>query len=113
MSAFVCSDLHISIIASAIASDLNLPDQTVADYLKAINIESVNYRYTEQTRKSKCKLQNPVIQYNQNDIANLIDSYIYQACEKDTIQFHAISALLNQWKKDNNANPELSSVWSI
>jgi hypothetical protein len=113
MSAFLCSDLHISIIAGAIAADLDLSEQETADYLKSINIESVNYRYKEKTRKTRCKLQSPKTNYSLHDIAKLMDSYLYQACEKDGIQYRSIQSLIRFWQKINNTNSELSSVWCV
>jgi hypothetical protein len=113
MSAFVCSDLHISIIAMAIATELELPEQDTADYLKALNIESVNHRYNEKTRKTKCKLSYPAIKYNCHDIAKLMDCFVYQSSEKQSIEFHAIDALMERWKEGNKANPDFSSVWTV
>ena len=113
MSAFICSDLHITIIAKAIADDMELNEQETANYLKSLNIDSVNYRYKEKTRKTRCKLQSPKINYSLHDIAKLMHSYLYQACENYTIQYKAVDCLIQIWIKENQANPELSSVWCV
>lgn len=52
MSAFILSDRHISTIAIYINSLNDLIDtQELANKLKSINIDSVDYRYDEKTRK--------------------------------------------------------------
>ena len=46
MSAFICTDRHIATIATAYAALVpSINAQALADELKAINIESVNFRY--------------------------------------------------------------------
>lgn len=113
MSAFICSDMHISIIANEVSDYFRLDFQELANKLKSINIDSVNYRYGENTRKSKCKQLLGDKEYTKDDIAKLIDSFNYQACEKLTPDFKAYSIMLECWIKENNANPDNGKYWSI
>jgi hypothetical protein len=73
MSAFICSDKHISTIAlNAIDFDRYkefknpvtgkpFTVQELADELKRLNINSVNYRYDESVPVSSCDLQEAVL----------------------------------------------------
>jgi hypothetical protein len=110
MSAFICSDLHFSVIAQA----FNFGNvQEMADALKRVNIESVNYRYSNHkpTRYSKVKIQGNAADYTHDDIAKLVHCWIYQACEKDTLAFSLLRSYLeNHVKRDNY---ELGRYWSI
>jgi len=85
MSAFICSDNHISTISSWYSLQLDLSSvgtQINADKLKIINVSSVNYRYNEKIRCKKCDISNSLPVTNPNDILRLIDCLDYQSCEK-------------------------------
>lgn len=119
MSAFICSDLHFSTIAIYIHHlNDNIGIQELADKLKSINIDSVNYRYNEKTRKTKCKIINNFnnVRYTKYDIIRLIQCWDYQSCEKgDNLDYLIISAFLYSFFQNEdieNAKYE-SDKWSI
>ncbi len=117
MSAFICSDKHFSIIAYYIeGSNPSINPQELADKLKSINIQSVNYRYNEKTKKTKCKLTRDNINYSTSDIIRLIQCWNYQSCEKgDNMDYLIISAFLDSFftnEERENARFE-SDKWSI
>lgn len=117
MSAFICSDFHIMAVSLVVAKHFKIEAQDLADKLKAINIDSVNYRYNEKTPKRKCKV-NGTISYvfTARDIANLINCLDYQMCDKNTTDYMAYSYLLLRWVEENSADIEKcagSNLWSI
>lgn len=113
MSAFICSDLHISVIASELAGYFELPVKKTANYLKKINIQSVNFRYSGKTRTTQCKLHTCNSDYSLNDKAQLMQCFLYQACENATVEFKALECLIQTWQAENAANPKLSNLWDI
>jgi hypothetical protein len=96
MSAYILSDLHFSVIAYYVEGlNPNIKAQELADKLKSINIDSVNYRYNEKTRKTKCKLTRDNVNYTNPDIIRLIQCWDYQSCEKgDNLDYLIMSAFL-------------------
>jgi len=117
MSAFILSDKHFSVIAYAIEG-LNplVNPQELANKLKRINIESVNYRYNEKTRVSKCKLQHTGKNYSIADIIRLISCWNYQSCENQgSLDYIITEAFLfsffDQKTIDDSRNN--SDLWSI
>lgn len=119
MSAFILSDLHFSIIAYYVAdNNQNIIPQELADKLKSINIKSVNYRYKENTRITKCKLIKDYKDYNYNkyDIIKLIQCWSYQACENGlSLDYNLMDAfLLSHFENaDIKAVNNYSNIWSI
>lgn len=102
MSAFQCSDLHIFTIASFAAgritentyTDPQRFAQDLANSLKRVNIESVNFRYDEKTPRTKCK-PHPPRYTDPATVYRLFECWSYQACEdSQSIDFHALSALI-------------------
>lgn len=81
MSAFILSDQHFSVIAYYIGNITDIDPQIIANKLKSINIDSVNFRYNENTRKTKCKLAHIGADYTKYDIIRLIQCWSYQSCE--------------------------------
>jgi hypothetical protein len=116
MSAFILSDKHFSVIAYYIGNINNIDPQIIADKLKSINIESVNYRYNEKTRKIKCKLSHTGDNYSDFDIIRLIQCWSYQSCENAlSLDFLMMDAYLLSFFDDNdvqNAHHK-SDKWSI
>lgn len=117
MSAFICSDLHFSAIAYYIEG-LNpaVNAQELANRLKSINIDSVNYRYKEKTRKTKCKLQRDNRQLTIADVIRLIQCWSYQSCENgESIDFLTIDAfLLSHFENDELEGAKYQSdKWNI
>lgn len=119
MSAYILSDLHFSTIAIYIHHlEDNIGIQELADKLKSINIDSVNYRYGEKTRKAKCKIINDFnnTRYTKYDIIRLIQCWEYQSCEnQDNPDYHLIRAFLYLYFVESdveNAKYE-SDKWSI
>jgi hypothetical protein len=84
MSAYILSDLHHSTIARYINaySELYIDCEELANRLKRINIASVNCRYNEKTKNSKCKFTfDNVTKYTESDIIRLINCWVYQSSE--------------------------------
>lgn len=115
MSAFVCSDYHIATMAQFIyyntPIDTKLDVQQLANKLKAININSVNYRYNEKTRKSKCNIKKTKV-ITANDFAALFSCWAYQSCEGQLIDYVVMVGFLKPYAEKGNS--ELSSIqWAI
>ncbi len=117
MSAFICSDFHIMVISTVVSEDFGLDSHELADNLKRINIESVNYRYNEKTPKRKCKVNKTVNSvFSARDIAKLIECWDYQSCEKQSPDYSAYSSLLFRWINENQIMIDKchsSILWSI
>lgn len=117
MSAYVLSDLHFSIIAYSVEGlNPSVNSQELADKLKSINIESVDYRYNQKTRKTKCKLSRDNNNYSTADIIRLIQCWSYQACEKgNSIDYLTMDAfLLSHFDAQEISNSNYQSdKWSI
>ena len=113
MSAFICSDKHIATIAYNVGSHFEIEPQELANKLKAINIDSVNFRYREKTRKSKCNISDYLTIQNRYDIAGLISCWVYQACDENSLDFLAYKSLLESYVDFHKLDSNNSSVWSI
>jgi hypothetical protein len=112
MSAFICSDRHIRTVAYHVASYFQIDENQLADKLKSINIDSVNYRYADKTKRTKCKgsVQSGL---TNDDIGMLIDSLNYQSCENNTIEYKAYSLMLEQWKMEVKCISRNGAHWTI
>jgi hypothetical protein len=116
MSAFICTDKHFSVIAYYVGNITDIDPQVIADKLKSINIDSVNYRYKEKTRKTKCKLMHTGDNYSVFDIIRLIECWQYQSCEN---QYSLDYWMMCQWLislfTDNQVElaSSQSDKWSI
>lgn len=94
MSSFILTDRHIFTVAKfcivSTPSGSTSPNvNELANRLKAINIDSVNYRYDEKTRKTKCSSKefneiNPQSLLNKYGMLRLIQCWAYQSCENDS-----------------------------
>lgn len=119
MSAFILSDLHFSTIAIYMHHlNDNIDIQELSNRLKSINIDSVDYRYNQKTRKTKCKIINNFdnVRYSQSDIIRLISCWDYQSCEKgDSLNYLIMSAFLYSFfnAEDINISNTQSNLWSI
>ena len=119
MSAFILSDLHLSTIARYIKnySQFNIDHEELANKLKRINIASVNYRYNEKTKNSKCKfIINDTVKYTGSDIIRLIQCWSYQSCEDDNNLDYIImyGFLLQHFTEGQILLSENdSTIWSI
>jgi hypothetical protein len=116
MSAYILSDNHFSVIAYYVGNITDINPQIIADKLKSINIDSVNYRYNEKTRKTKCKLSHSEENYSTFDIIRLIKCWSYQSCENGlSLDFLTMDAYLLSFF--DNDEIELSNIksdkWSI
>ena len=114
MSAFICSDLHISVIAYAL-EDKEQYRIDLSNQLKAVNIRSVNHRYNENARITKVKLPKIVPAYSFADLYNLVKCWDYQSCEGSLLQYHILSAYVFEQcrlRGIDNTNCE-STIWSI
>lgn len=113
MSAFLCSDYHIATMAKYIASLHGAIDaQILANKLKKINIDSVNYRYNEKSRVVKCKMDK-IMAIGANDFAALFDCWDYQSCENQgNIDYQIMRGFLVFYA--DKGNREFSEIsWSI
>lgn len=117
MSAFILTDKHFSVIAYAIEGlNENVNPQEFANKLKKINIESVNFRYNEKTRASKCELQHTGDNYTTSDIIRLIQCWSYQSCENGaSLDYLTMDAfLLSHFDNEQIENARNNSdVWCI
>lgn len=116
MSAFILTDRHFSAIAYyCSAMNENVNPQTLADQLKRVNIQSVNYRYGEKTRATRCKLvATPGLTHA--DIMQLVACWSYQSCEKsDSLEFLTMHAFLHSFfTPDQMATArDHSDIWTI
>lgn len=116
MSAFILPDEHFSVIAYYVGNITDIDPQIIADKLKSININSVNYRYNEKTRKTKCKLIHTGDNYSGFDIIRLIDCWHYQSCEdENNLDFRT----MHQWLISHFTDEQIetasnySDKWSI
>ena len=122
MSAFIISDLHTFTIASFVAGRLYIGihanrdqlAQNIANSLKRINIESVNFRYAEKTPRTKCKPQAVTIT-EPATVYRLCRCWIYQACENQhSADFHALTALIDAaFTQDEKRASDNVDIWTI
>lgn len=112
MSAFICTDKHISTVASALFADKRQA-QAAANHLKRENIKSVNHRSHEKTRFKPCDMaQANLAPYTGHDIAAMLNCLDYQSCEhsdRDTLVISLCLRILSH----QGADGRKSSVWSI
>jgi hypothetical protein len=92
--------------------------QDFANKLKRINIESVNYRYSHHDkpqRVMRCKLHAlESDKYSPHDFAQLVQCWIYQACEKEhCIDFEIVRAYLEFKIQQTGADYNNSQLWAI
>lgn len=96
MSAFICSDKHIAVVARYIAGEFGLSEDNVFKTLKRENYRSVNYRYNEKERPSYPKMETiDVPELPQVDILKLCNSLDYQSCEHPGWKGSSARVLLN------------------
>lgn len=115
MSAFVCSDFHIATMAQYVVHSTNIDTelsiQDLANKLKAINIASVNYRYNEKTRKSKCNIKKTKV-ITSDDFAALFSCWSYQSCEGQLLDYVVMVGFLKPYAEKGNR--EFSNIqWDI
>ena len=117
MSAFICSDLHIATIAKNIGMFFEYTDemtQGLANRLKAINVASVNFRYAEKTKKTRCNVKVWREDLNLNDVAKLIDCWHYQSCENpEDVDFLIMTGFLYWFINQSCADGSKSMIWSV
>jgi hypothetical protein len=112
MSAFICTDKHIATIAAALFADKRQA-QDAANHFKRENIRSVNYRYKEKTRATKCDMSQANLgPYTGHDIAAMLNCLDYQSCEhpdRDLLIINLCARILDH----QGAKASKSSVWAI
>lgn len=119
MSAFICTDKHFTIIAKYVAlSKDTINAQDFANRLKTINIKSVNWRYNEKNKITKCKLYIPQVNenYTKFDIIRLIQCWDYQSCKNySDIDFNLMQVFLYSIfdKSDIENARNNSNLWCI
>lgn len=119
MSAYILSDLHFSTIARYIKnySKLEIDCEELANRLKRINTASVNHRYNEKTKNSKCKFTvDNTVKYTGSDIIRLIKCWGYQSCEdSNNLDYVIMHGFLLQHFTEGQIllSENDSTVWSI
>lgn len=117
MSAYVLSDKHFTVISNYVCLiEDKISIVNFANKLKSINIKSVNHRYKENARVTKCKLDNPKIEYSKYDIIRLIQCWDYQSCENmNDLDFNLMRCFLySLFNKDEiEIAGNYSTIWSI
>jgi hypothetical protein len=118
MSSFIVSDKHFQIIAEYIAHNTGIQAQIIADKLKRINTESINFRYNEKNRFSKVKFNSDFTfkDYTQFDIIRLIQCWSYQSCENGlSLDFLMMDAYLLSFfdSADIESANSQSYKWSV
>jgi hypothetical protein len=102
MSAYIINDSHLYLIAMSVQPS-NM--QEFSDLLKRINIKSVNYRYSDKTKVSKCKPSPYIIgmePLKQNEVNSLIQCWLYQSCEiENDLMFDLVEGYLKLWMLTN------------
>lgn len=113
MSAFLCSDYHIATMAKYVASlHGSIDAQVLANKLKKINIDSVNYRYNAKARAVRCKMDN-TMEIGANDFAVLFSCWDYQSCENPAnIDYQSMRGFL-QFYADKGNRTFSEITWSI
>ena len=113
MSAFQCTDRHIATIATAYVTLLpGLNAQALADELKALNIQSVNYRYRESTPIEPCALGDTAPDLSFPDLVALCECLDYQSCELPDYANPLLDQITAQFKA-NVRHGIKSRAWSI
>lgn len=116
MSAFILTDKHFSAIAYYVAAmHEKVNPQTLADRLKRINVQSVNFRYMEKTRATRCRLVETPGLYPA-DIIKLIQCWDYQSCETpDCLDYEILSGYLFSFftPAQIDAARDQSKIWTI
>ena len=115
MSAFICSDRHITTIATAYAALLSGEDaQQLADLLLATNIVSVNYRYPnrEADPVRPCSLENVAVDLSFPDLVALCERLDYQSCEPPDYSNPLLDLITAQFRA-NVLHGVKSALWSI
>ncbi len=121
MSAFIISDLHTFTIAEFIAE--RIPErninrqqlaQNLANKLKRVNVQSVNFRYDEKTPARKCKPNTAGIT-DAATVYRLARCWIYQASEDPhSADFHALAALIDAaFTQDEKRQSDNVEIWTI
>lgn len=118
MSAFICSDKQFAVVAKHLFPADVQAQQFFADHLKRENIASVNYRYNERTRRTKCNLDHAtdddVRLYTVHGILRLLECVDYQSCEHpdyDSTQYKLAKRLLESLGAD--AELARPGLWAI
>mgnify|MGYP001338022345 FL=1 len=115
MSAFICSDLHIATIATRYAALLPGQDaQKIADDLKALNIASVNWRYSKHPPAPvvPCSLADVADGLAFSDLVALCECLDYQSCEPPDYSNPLLDQITAQFKA-NRRHGVNSALWSI
>jgi hypothetical protein len=96
MSAYILTDHQLSTLAYFIAPHGKV--QMFADKLKRINIESVNYRYHEKTRITKCVVTLPDdLEFGVIDFRQIAANWNYQSCEDDSsVDYHIMHLYIQE-----------------
>jgi hypothetical protein len=113
MSAFICTDRHIATIATALFADKRQA-QAAANHFKRENIRSVNYRYKERTRATKCDMAQAadLNKFTGHDIAAMLNCLDYQSCEhpdRDLLVINLCARILDH----QGAKASQSKIWAI
>jgi hypothetical protein len=114
MSAFICSDKHISTVAQYFFAMDPAGAQSFANDLKRENILSVNYRYKENEPITPVRMSeaDPLGFYSIDDIAGLVACLNYQSCEHPDY-CGKLLGYCAQIAKNLGGDKKQSKFWSI
>ncbi|WP_010323634.1 hypothetical protein [Marinobacterium stanieri] len=97
MSAYICNDSVFSTLGAFAALVLGTDAQSTADTLKAENVRSVNFRYSENEPAAAVSLATVEAEPDRGRLLSLLDEYEYQACEcedyRDSVAAGVVAAL--------------------
>jgi hypothetical protein len=113
MSAFICSDKHISAIVNHF--DFIEDKQAMGQFLLDANVESVNYRYSRDT---KLEFELEETTNTDEEVYTLIRSLNYQSCEVEDYEETAMYKILDKFQKELfsrgcDENTYVEDFWDI
>ena len=115
MSAFICSDRHISTVVVRYCELTGFDDpQRLANNLKLMNVQSVNYRYRNHPPEyfTPCRLEAAVDGLSFPDLVALCECLDYQSCELPDYKNPLLEAITAQFRA-NVRHGVKSAMWSI
>ena len=113
MSAYVCSDRHIAtLVHHYIKHGGEGIPAVLANYLKAENIRSVNYRYSREYSVTPCSLEDVVDGLAFNDLVALCECLDYQSCEPPDYHPELLNTITALFKSKCRHGIK-SAMWSI
>lgn len=115
MSAFICSDRHIATIVHHYLEHggEGMP-ALLANYLKAMNIRSVNWRYQNHApvEITRCNLSDVAVDLSFPDLVALCECLDYQSCEPPDYTSELLDTITAKFREHVRHGVK-SALWSI